>query len=146
MTDAIGPALAPNVAGDGPWAQARAAAEAHAPYLARLIARRPDLAERIAEVDAPTLLIESAMADAARVAAEAPPLEEGMVTLRRAKDAVHLGLALADLARAWPLEAITGGLTRFADASVRAAVAASLKTASALSVTAHLLKPKKMMN
>ncbi len=129
MSEGIGPAIAPDGTGDGPWAGARAAAEAHAPYLARLIARRPDLAERISEPDAPTHLIEGAMADAARVAVLAPSLEEGMVTLRRAKDAVHLGLALADLSRAWPLEAITGGLTRFADASVRAAVALAARVA-----------------
>ena len=46
-----------------------------------------------------------------------------MRILRRAKDAVHLATAIADIARAWPLDRVTGAITAFADASLRAALA-----------------------
>jgi glutamate-ammonia-ligase adenylyltransferase len=46
-----------------------------------------------------------------------------MHVLRRAKQALHLACAIADLARAWPLARVTGALTAFADASLCAGVA-----------------------
>ncbi|MEQ9258892.1 MAG: bifunctional [glutamine synthetase] adenylyltransferase/[glutamine synthetase]-adenylyl-L-tyrosine phosphorylase [Roseovarius sp.] len=62
----------------------------------------------------------------AGVAAHPP---EGLgVALRQAKRRVALIVALADLAGAWPLEAVTRALTRFADAAVSAALKASIGT------------------
>ncbi len=121
----IGAALAPQGGGNA-FATAIAAAQAHAPYLARLIARRPDLLTT-PNAAWTARLIEDACAVCAAIEAAPPPLEEGMRALRRAKDGVHLGLAIADLARAWPLEDITGALTRFADASLRAALALAVR-------------------
>jgi glutamate-ammonia-ligase adenylyltransferase len=111
----------PEAFAGSPWAQAAAAA-LHAPYLRRLINRRADL---LAAPDAlwPDRLLQSAVAAADAIAEAPPPIDEAMRVLRQAKDAVHLAAALADLARAWPLARVTGALTDFADASLRAAVA-----------------------
>ncbi|WP_209424731.1 glutamine-synthetase adenylyltransferase [Pararhodobacter sp. SW119] len=46
--------------------------------------------------------------------------------LRQAKGRVALLVALADLAGVWPLEEVTGALTRFADAAVQRALATHL--------------------
>lgn len=103
------------------WQQASAAAASHAPYLRRLMVRRPDLLSSPDEAWADRILREAiAVADA--IAAAPPPIEEAMVLLRRAKDAAHLAAALADLSRIWPLMQVTGALTQFADAALRAAV------------------------
>lgn len=113
---------------EGALGGARAAALEHAPYLQRLMRRREDL---LADIDEtwPQRLVARAMAEAAAVEAAPPHLEEGMRALRRAKNCVHLGLAIADLARAWPLETITRALSDFADASVRAALALAARVA-----------------
>jgi [glutamine synthetase] adenylyltransferase / [glutamine synthetase]-adenylyl-L-tyrosine phosphorylase len=122
----VGPAIArgaapPQFAGS-PFEQAAASAIEHAPYLKRLIDRRPDL---LADVNArwPERMLDEAIAMAMNIAAAPPSMDEGMRLLRRAKDAVHLAAALADLSRTWPLDRVTGALTDFADASLRAAVA-----------------------
>ena len=129
----VGPAISrgaapPQFAGS-PFEQAAASAIAHAPYLKRLIDRRPDL---LANVDArwPERMMGEALATAANIAASPPSMDEGMRVLRRAKDAVHLAAALADLSRTWPLDRVTGALTDFADASLRAAVAMSARERS----------------
>lgn len=122
----IGPALArlaaPAAFSHDRWAQAAAAAISHAPYLARLIERRPDLVDGMG-ADWPEHLLQGARRAADDIARRPPPLEAGMRVLRRAKDAVHLAAAIADLARAWPLPRVTGALTDFADAALRAALA-----------------------
>jgi len=104
------------------WAQAAAAADAHAPYLSRLMERRADLLEDVS-ADWPERLVREAIAAANQIALAPPPIEEAMRALRRAKHALHLGAAIADLARAWPLARVTGAVTDFADAALRAAVA-----------------------
>lgn len=113
---------APPAFAGGPWAQAAASATENAPYLHRLMQRRVDL---LIDTDAewPDRLIQQALTQAAAIAAAPPPIEDGMRALRAGKDAVHLAVAIADLAGAWPLQRVTGALTDFADASLRAAVA-----------------------
>ncbi len=104
------------------WEGAASAAAAHAPYLGRLLARREDICR---DIDAawPERLIEEAISHANAIAVAPPPIDEGMRVLRRAKDAVHLAAAIADLAGAWPLVQVTAGLSDFADAVMRAALA-----------------------
>ena len=126
MMAAVRPAIArgaapPQFAGS-PFEQAAASAIAHAPYLKRLIDRRPDLLTAL-DADWPERMLREAVDTAAHIAASPPLMDEGMRVLRRAKDAVHLAAALADLSRAWPLGRVTGALTDFADAALRAAVA-----------------------
>ena len=53
-----------------------------------------------------------------------------MQTLRRAKQAVALLIALVDLGGIWTVEEVTQGLTRFADAAVRTAFRALLREAA----------------
>jgi len=122
----VGPAIArgrapPEFAGS-PFEEAAAGAVSQAPYLKRLMERRRDL---LADLDAswPDRLLRNAVATAEAIAAAPPAMDEGMRAMRVAKQAVHLGVALADLARAWPLDRVTAALTQFADASLRAAVA-----------------------
>ena len=104
------------------WQQASSAAASHAPYLRRLMLRREDLLTSPDEHWAERILHE-AISAAEAIALAPPPIEEAMVILRRAKDAAHLSAALADLSRTWPLMQVTGALTKFADASLRAAMA-----------------------
>jgi len=126
----VDPALArgeaPGALANTPWSVAAAAAIENAPYLKRLIERRSDL---VANPDAAWAerLVSKALQTANAIAADPPPLEEAMQSLRRAKDAVHLATALADLSRQWPLQRVTGSLTAFADAALRAALALGVR-------------------
>ncbi|MGR3591710.1 MAG: glutamine-synthetase adenylyltransferase [Limimaricola soesokkakensis] len=87
------------------------------PYLAGLISREADW-------------LEAACADPeAAVAAELADLKGRDATalgprLRQAKRRVALIAALADLGGAWPLEEVTGSLTRLADAALQAGLEA----------------------
>ena len=126
MTHAVRPALAtehgPDAFAGSIWQQASAAATSHAPYLRRLMLRRADLLVSPDEAWADRIL-QQAIDTAEAIARSPPPIEEAMAILRRAKDAAHLSAALADLSRTWPLMQVTGALTKFADASLRAAIA-----------------------
>ncbi|WP_135210740.1 bifunctional [glutamine synthetase] adenylyltransferase/[glutamine synthetase]-adenylyl-L-tyrosine phosphorylase [Vitreimonas flagellata] len=122
----VSPALAniapPTPFADTPWAQAAASAAQNAPYLRRIMERRPDLLEG-ADAEWAERLLREALAQAHEIALAPPPIEDAMRILRRAKDAVHLATALADLSRTWPLMRVTGAITDFADAALRAALA-----------------------
>ncbi|HYD89200.1 MAG TPA: bifunctional [glutamine synthetase] adenylyltransferase/[glutamine synthetase]-adenylyl-L-tyrosine phosphorylase [Vitreimonas sp.] len=126
----VGPALArraaPAAFTGSPWSDAAASAVENAPYLKRLTERRPDLLEN-AGADWAERLFGDALRTADAIAADPPPLEEAMRTLRRTKDAVHLATALADLSRQWPLPRVTGALTDFADAALRAALSLGVR-------------------
>jgi glutamate-ammonia-ligase adenylyltransferase len=97
-------------------ADARARAEAHAPFLRGLIRREPDL---LAQMEA-TGFEAALAASLARLDPERPA-----PSLREARGGVALTVALADLAGAWPLEQVTAALTRFADAALDFAIAAA---------------------
>jgi len=126
MTAKVGPALArgqaPPAFAGSPWGDAAAALVEHTPYLKRLIDRRPDLITN-ADTAWPDRLLSEALANANAIAATPPPMEDGMRILRQGKDAVHLACAIADLSGAWPLQRVTGALTDYADAVLRAAMA-----------------------
>lgn len=130
----VGPALArgsaPDAVAHAPWSGAAAAAYECAPYLRRLIERRADLLEG-ADAEWAERRVREAVETANAIAADPPPLDEAMRALRRAKDALHLATALADLAKLWPLERVTGVLTDFADASLRAALALAVRESAA---------------
>ncbi|GGL60810.1 hypothetical protein [Wenxinia marina] len=87
------------------------------PYLAGLLSREAEWIRPALEAP------EDALADELVRIAELPAgdLPDG---LRQAKRRAALLAALADLAGAWPLEEVTGALTRFADAAVGAALRA----------------------
>ncbi|MBI1187925.1 MAG: bifunctional [glutamine synthetase] adenylyltransferase/[glutamine synthetase]-adenylyl-L-tyrosine phosphorylase [Alphaproteobacteria bacterium] len=105
-----------------PFRDAARAAAAYAPYLARTIGARPDLMDAM-DGDWAARTCGDAIAAARAIAADPPTLDEGMTRLRRAKGALHLAVALADLSRRWPLDRVTAAITDFADASLSAAIA-----------------------
>lgn len=115
----IAPALAP-LAGLAPGVIE--AALTPAPYLQRLARLRPDTLRAITQHGP------RAVADAAITAVQAVTpgdLAAAMAGLRRAKQDVHLALALGDLSGVLDLEAVTGGLSAFADAALASALAAA---------------------
>jgi glutamate-ammonia-ligase adenylyltransferase len=97
-------------------ADALARAEAHAPFLRGLIRREPEL---VAEMQARGFdtALETALA---RLDPERPA-----PSVREARGGVALTVALADLSGAWPLERVTGALTRFADLALDFAIRAA---------------------
>ena len=101
------------------WTGAIARARAHAPYLAGLLDRLPELTEILAAGDGAGAL---AWARAAGSAAS----EVGSA-LRREKQALALALAIGDLAGAFPLLQVTGELSAFADHALHAAIAEGIR-------------------
>ncbi|MGL6044592.1 MAG: glutamine-synthetase adenylyltransferase, partial [Sandaracinobacteroides sp.] len=96
--------------------EAQARAEANAPFLRGLIRREPELLEVMARDG-----FEAALQIAqARLDAERPAQ-----SLRQARGGVALAVALADLSGDWPLEQVTGALTRFADTALDFAITAA---------------------
>jgi glutamate-ammonia-ligase adenylyltransferase len=90
------------------------------PYLAGLLERERDWAEA-ALAGAPEAVLEAELDRLSGCDGEALGGE-----LRRAKRRVALLAALCDLGGVWPLEAVTGALTRLADAAVSRSVAATV--------------------
>ena len=88
-----------------------AATAACSPYLRGLMLREADWLR--AAVEAPEAALESTLAAADGLAADALPL-----ALREAKRRVALLAALCDLGGVWPLETVTDALTRLADKAV----------------------------
>jgi glutamate-ammonia-ligase adenylyltransferase len=97
------PALAPVVAAS--------------PYLAGLMLKAPQRLSRLLAADP-----DAALAALAAEAAALPPDAALPASLRALKAELHLLCALCDLGGVWTLEAVTGALSTFADAAVRAAL------------------------
>jgi glutamate-ammonia-ligase adenylyltransferase len=108
--DAVWPALAPVFAASG--------------YLAGLARREP---QRLADLLAadPDARLADILRRTAQVAQGEP--DAASRALRRLKAELHLLTALADLGGVWDLDAVTGALTRFADAAVAAALATAAR-------------------
>jgi len=85
------------------------------PYLAGLIGSERDWL--IPALDDPEAAVDAALGALADVPLDALPLH-----LRQMKRRIALITGLADLGGVWPLEMVTGTLTRFADAAVDACV------------------------
>ncbi|MEY4160494.1 MAG: hypothetical protein RLZZ136_1115 [Pseudomonadota bacterium] len=96
------------------WTGALARAQRHAPYLARLLHREPDLAALFAQGQGEAAM---ALAQSAGVGGADVPS-----ALRREKRALALTLAIGDLAGAFPLARVTGELSAFADRALDAAI------------------------
>ena len=91
-------------------------------YLAALARRRPDRLAWLLRAP-PARRLDSLLAETAALAAAPPDAAALSRRLRELKADIHLLCALADLGGLWDLDAVTGALTRFADAAVEAAVA-----------------------
>jgi glutamate-ammonia-ligase adenylyltransferase len=98
---------------------------AASPYLARLATRHPAELEALLAGD-PARSLEAILAETAAAGALAPGA--GAAALRRLKGRLHLLAALCDLGGVWDLGQVTGALTRFADASVGAALALTARS------------------
>ncbi len=115
-----------DLAGQGlvpPDAAARALLEGafgNSPYLARLGLRDPATLAAYFREGAAALVQEAC--DAALAVGGLADEAQAMDQLRRAKARAALAIALADIAGDWDLEAVTGALSRFADAAVRGAL------------------------
>ncbi len=92
---------------------------AASPYLAGLATRVPDRLRRVL-TDSPEARLEALLTAVGDLAgAPAGEVEAG---LRILKGELHLLTALADLGGVWDLEAVTGAISRFADAAVEGAI------------------------
>lgn len=98
---------------------------AASPYLAGLARRDARRLPSILEAD-PGARLTEILAAADAVAAE-PDFETARRVLRELKADLHLLTALCDLGGVWDLDAVTGALTRFADATLRAALAQAVR-------------------
>ncbi|HYD28940.1 bifunctional [glutamine synthetase] adenylyltransferase/[glutamine synthetase]-adenylyl-L-tyrosine phosphorylase [Brevundimonas sp.] len=114
-------------ASDGGWAgtldrawPALAPVFAASPYLFGLARRWPDRLRAILE-EPPGARLSAIVAATEALTGGADDLR---VPLRRLKGELHLLTALADLGGVWNLDQVTGALSRFADASVNAALRA----------------------
>ncbi|TMM48321.1 bifunctional [glutamate--ammonia ligase]-adenylyl-L-tyrosine phosphorylase/[glutamate--ammonia-ligase] adenylyltransferase [Qipengyuania marisflavi] len=100
------------------WTGALARARAHAPFLARALERRPDLAELLAQGDGEAALT------AAKTSGDG--IDDVAVALRRERLALALVLAIGDLAGALPLALVMRQLSLFADRALHAAIVAAI--------------------
>ncbi|WEK58314.1 MAG: bifunctional [glutamine synthetase] adenylyltransferase/[glutamine synthetase]-adenylyl-L-tyrosine phosphorylase [Candidatus Brevundimonas phytovorans] len=102
---------------DGAWG-ALEPVFAASPYLAGLARRWPERLRQILETAPETRLAEILAATEAIDG----PADEARAPLRWLKAELHLLTALSDLGGVWDLEAVTGALSRFADATAQAAL------------------------
>ena len=91
---------------------------AASPYLAGLARRWPERLRQILETAPETRLAEILTA----TNAVDGPADEARAPLRHLKAELHLLTALSDLGGVWDLDAVTGALSRFADAAAQAAL------------------------
>lgn len=103
-------------AGKPDWNGALERARSHAPFLAKALDRRPDIAALLAEGRG-----EEALA-AARI-----EVEDTGIALRRERLGLALALAVGDLAGAFPLARVVHELSGFADRALDAAIAAAIR-------------------
>jgi [glutamine synthetase] adenylyltransferase / [glutamine synthetase]-adenylyl-L-tyrosine phosphorylase len=112
------------------WQGALARARAHAPFLARALARQPELAALLAAGEG-----EAALAWAL-AQGQHPDAE---VALRRERLALAAALAVGDLAGAFPLARVVGELTGFADRSLDRAIRTAIAERTGADSTAGFI-------
>ena len=106
------------------------------PYLAGLARRDGQRLLSILDSD-PDARLAQILAAAETVAAE-PDFETARRVLRELKADLHLLTALCDLGGVWDLDAVTAALTRFADASLHAALAQAARLEVARGALTHI--------
>jgi [glutamine synthetase] adenylyltransferase / [glutamine synthetase]-adenylyl-L-tyrosine phosphorylase len=102
----------------------------NSPFLTQCCLREPDLLKRLLQQgpDATFADVEDRLNRDLAAAAERPAV---MQALRIAKRRMALIVAIADIAGWWPLERVTGALSRFAESALAASVRHLLVTAAA---------------
>ncbi|HVY89221.1 MAG TPA: bifunctional [glutamine synthetase] adenylyltransferase/[glutamine synthetase]-adenylyl-L-tyrosine phosphorylase [Hyphomonadaceae bacterium] len=129
MTERLPPSSIRAIAGDeGDPAKALAIAAAYAPYLARLQARHGAKLDEL-RAAGPEAVLEASLAEIRSAAQMGGAFSAPMKLLRRAKEAAHMAIAGADLARVWTLDEVVERLTRLADESVRTALSLAIRAA-----------------
>ena len=93
----------------------------NSPHLGQSLARAPDQLRTMAE-RGPAAAFENAVADVSGEACWRTERGPAAARLRAAKRRASLTVALADIAGAWELDAVTRALTRFADAALASAL------------------------
>ncbi len=93
----------------------------NSPHLGQSLARAPDQLRAMAE-RGPEAAFESAVAEVSAEACWRAERGPAAARLRAAKRRASLTVALADIAGAWELDAVTSALTRFADAALASAL------------------------
>ncbi len=89
----------------------------HSPYLTNLMLRDQEATVRLLR-DGPDAAFASSLDMVTSVDWQNTELSAVMETLRKAKRQAAVAIAFADIGGAWPLEKITGALTRLADEAV----------------------------
>ncbi|MHC8510025.1 MAG: bifunctional [glutamine synthetase] adenylyltransferase/[glutamine synthetase]-adenylyl-L-tyrosine phosphorylase [Rhodospirillales bacterium] len=106
------------------------AAFGNAPFLARAAAQAPEAALR-ALTDPPDALMDGILARTGALRESGISEADLTAALRGLKREAALTIALADISGAWPLARVTGALSDFADAALRAAACFALRRAAA---------------
>ena len=111
------------IVGDRAW-EALAPVFGASPYLFSLVRREPARLAALLDGDP-----DERLADLLRRTGDAAGLDlkAAEAGLRRLKAELHLLTALCDLGGVWDLDAVTGALTRFADAAVASALAVAAR-------------------
>ena len=122
LIDAAWPALAPVFAAS--------------PYLAGLARRDGKRLPLILDSDPDTRLAE--ILTAAEAVGAEPDFETARRVMRELKADLHLLTALCDLGGVWDLDAVTGALTRFADATLHASLAQAVRLEVARGALTHV--------
>ncbi len=99
----------------------------NSPFLTQCFIRDPAFSRGLIETG-PRETLERILATTADTAVPAATTDDLMAALRRARREVALTTAIADIAGIWPLEQVTGTLSRFADTALSIAVAHLLYT------------------
>jgi glutamate-ammonia-ligase adenylyltransferase len=110
------------VEGVGAWSVVEPVFAA-SPYLTGLARRSPDRLRRVLEQD-PDLHLNAILLQMLAAAADGALSDEVKARMRRLKGDLHLLTALADLGGVWDLDAVTGALSRAADAALTGALQA----------------------
>jgi glutamate-ammonia-ligase adenylyltransferase len=105
----------------------------NSPFLGELLLRNPQVAAE-AILAGPDAVYPRIIAEVTAGAASEPSLERVMAVLRHGKSKIALLVALADIAGLWPLEAVTRGLSDFADLSLQLTVRCLLRQFAAQGV------------
>ena len=92
----------------------------HSPYLTNLMLRDQNATVRLLR-EGPDAAFASSLDMVTSVDWQNAELPTVMETLRRAKRHAAVAIAFADIAGVWPLEKVTGGLSRLADEAVACA-------------------------
>ncbi len=112
------------------------------PFIARTCIRYPDLLPKIAGTP-PGTAFENSLEEVKRAAGDAATFEELMTLVRQAKSELAVRTAAADVAGLWPLEEVTGSLTRFADTILECGFAWLLRQAAEKGDVTAKVSPEK---